>query len=128
MILSMSNKLSPNAPTYPKSNKINSSKLLDGTLVHYQHEKVHLDLKPDATPHTSCPCAIPKAHLNVFKTELNCLVSIGILKPCGCSNWISGTFIIPKKDGKVRWISDFCALNATLKCKVYPLPKIIDIL
>ena len=79
-------------------------------------------------PHASRPYSIPKAHLNVFKTELDCLVSISVLEPCGRSDWISGTVIIPKKDGEVRWISDFRALNAALKRKVYPLPKIADVL
>jgi hypothetical protein len=42
----------------------------------------------------------------------------------GCSY----TFIIPKKDGRVRWITDFRELNKFLKRRVYPLPFIQDVL
>jgi hypothetical protein len=35
---------------------------------------------------------------------------------------------IPKNDGRVRWISDFCKLNEQILQKVYNLPKIQDIL
>ena len=31
------------------------------------------------------------------------------------SEWGSPTFIIPEKDGKVRFISDFCKLNKKIK-------------
>ena len=33
-----------------------------------------------------------------------------------------------QEDGRVRWITDFRGLNKYLKRKVYPLPKISDIL
>ena len=33
---------------------------------------------------------------------------------------------IPKKDGPIRTIDDFCILNKQLKRKCYPLPKIQD--
>jgi hypothetical protein len=40
----------------------------------------------------------------------------------------SAHFIIPKKDGSVRFISDFCKLNEWIKISPYPIPKIQDML
>ncbi|KAG7369920.1 reverse transcriptase RNA-dependent DNA polymerase [Nitzschia inconspicua] len=74
------------------------------------------------------PSLVPRNLMKVFKEELDRLVQIGVLEKCGYSEWIAGTFIIPKKDGRIRWISDFRTLNKALKHQVYHLPKIGDIL
>eukprot|EP00957_Ditylum_brightwellii_P092895 7072755-Ditylum_brightwellii.AAC.1 len=59
--------------------------------------------------------SVPKAHEAAFKRELQHLVEIGVLKPCGSTQWAAGTFTIPKKDRRVCWISDFQELNKALK-------------
>ena len=56
------------------------------------------------------------------------LVRIGVLERAKCSEWIAGTFITAKKDGRVRWITDFRGLNRSLKRRVYPLRRISDII
>ena len=103
-------------------------KLFDGQLKEYKGEQIHLDVDPAVPPHRSKAYTVPRSHWLVFKRELDRLVRIGVLEPVGRSNWMAGTFIIPKKDGKVRWITDFRGLNKALRRKVYPLPRIKDIL
>jgi hypothetical protein len=65
--------------------------------------------------------------MKLFKDELDRLISLGVLEPQDRSERISGSFLIPKEDGTVRWISDFQALNNALRTKVYPVPRIQDI-
>ena len=44
------------------------------------------------------------------------------------SEWAAPVFIIPKKDGRVRFVTDFRKLNAQIKLSPYPLPHIKDML
>jgi hypothetical protein len=84
-------------------------KLFSGRFGCYPHRKVHLELKADATPSQSCPYPVSKHHETVFKEELNWLCGIGVLSRCGASTWILPLFIIPKKDSRVQWTSDFAS-------------------
>ena len=102
--------------------------LFDGILKVYPHQLIHLDTIPKATPRHLCAYPVAHSHLEVFKAELSHPCDIGILKRCGASQWASPTFIIPKKDGSVQWVSDFRELNKIIKRHIYPLPHIQDIL
>ncbi len=51
---------------------------------------------------------------------------MGVLAAQQESEWVSPSFIIPKKDGRVRWISNLHQLNKVIRCKQYPLPIITD--
>ena len=103
-------------------------KLFDGKLRKFTDEKIHLEVDPNVPSHRSRPYTVPFSQRELFRRELNRLVSIGVLEKCGRADWVSGTFCIPKKDGRIRWVSDFRALNKALKRKFYPLPKIQEIL
>ena len=104
------------------------TELFSGKLGLYPHEKISLELVDNAVPHRSRPFTVPRAHESLFKRELDKLVRLGVLEPCGRAEWIAGTFIVPKRDGSARFVSDFRGLNKFLKRKVYPMPRIMDIL
>jgi len=109
--------------------------LFNNELGTYPDEQIHLNLMPDAVPHCQPRAyAVPHNHRPIFKAELDRLVKIGVLEEGSRSEWIAGTFIIPKKllpgeeVPRVRWTSDFRGLNKYLKRKTYPIPRIADIL
>jgi hypothetical protein len=66
--------------------------------------------------------------LKIFKKEFDHLVRIGVLAAQQESERVSLSFIIPKKNGRVRWISNLHQLNKVIRRKQYPLPIITDIL
>ena len=80
--------------------------LFDGGLGHFTQTKIHIDLDPTIEPRHFKPYLIPNIHSPTFKKELDHLVDIGVLEKAGVSAWASPTFITPKKDGCVCWVSD----------------------
>jgi len=102
-------------------------KLFDGTLRTYTDKKMDIELLPEASAVYRRPYSVPQLHMEVFRKELQRLCDIGVLKRCGPSEWGLPSFIIPKKDGKVRWVSDLRELNKAIKPVNYTLPIISDI-
>ena len=102
--------------------------LFDGTLGHWKDSAYNVELKPDISPFHARPYPIPHKYEQTLKMEVDRLCEAGVLKKVNCSEWASPTFIIPKKDGTVRFISDFRELNRCIKRKPFPLPKIQDLL
>jgi hypothetical protein len=83
---------------------------------------------PGAVPKHFRPYAIPVIHLEAFKKKLIHLVKIGVLSSQSTSEWAPPPFITPKKDSRVRWVSDLREFNEAVKRKQYPPPIIGDIL
>jgi hypothetical protein len=102
--------------------------MFDGILGSYPHKKVHIDIDPNAKPVQSRPYLVPQIYLKTFKKELDHLVRIGVLAAQQESEWASPSFIIPKKEGRERWISDLHQLNKVIRCKQYSLLIITVIL
>ena len=85
--------------------------LFDGTLRTWNRPEVEIKLKKDAVPYFSRPFPVPQVHEKTLKIELDRLVQLGVLKWTNAREWAAPTFIMPKKDGSVRFISDFCKLK-----------------
>ena len=100
-------------------------RLFSGKLGRYVHKQFSIHLKDPTTPLIFCnPYPVPMVHQKVFKQELQHLIDEKVLQRISRSEWAFPTFLIPKKDGRVRWISNFCELNKLLKRARYFLPSI----
>jgi hypothetical protein len=71
---------------------------------------------------------VPKIHHDTLKHEIERLVKLGVFERCSNSERAAPTFIIPKKNGAVRFISDLRKLNEMLKRMPYPIPKFAQML
>jgi hypothetical protein len=102
--------------------------LFDGTLGKWTGEPYHIELKPSAIPYHARPYPVPRIHEQTLRKEVDRLCRLGVLTRINHPEWGAPTFIIPKKDSSVRFISDFRELNKCIKRKPYPIPLIQDIL
>ena len=64
----------------------------------------------------------------LLRKKLDHLVKIGVLSSQGTSKWASPTFIIPKNDGRVHWVSNLRVLKKVIIRRQYLLPIIKEIL
>ena len=61
-------------------------------------------------------------------TEIKRLTEIGVLEWQLLSEWAAHSFIQPKMNNTVRFLSDFRELNKRLVRKSFPIPKINTVL
>ena len=105
------------------------SKLFSGDLGRYVHKKFSITLKDPNTTLIFCNLyPIPMIHQPVFKKELEHLIEAKVLQRIERSKWAFPTFLIPKKDVRVCWTSDFRRLNKLLTRPRYFLPNILAII
>jgi hypothetical protein len=107
---------------------LNYEGLFDGTLGDWDTEPVKFELREGAQPYHGKPFPVPHIHRKTLKKEVERLCDLGVIKPQSSSEWASPTFIIPKKNGQVRFISDFREVNKRLVRKPFPIPKISEVL
>ena len=102
--------------------------LFDGTLGTWRTAPVELKIRKDAKPYHARAFPVPRIYDASFKREIERLCKLGVLRKVNHSEWGAPSFIIPKKNGTVRFLSDFRELNKALKRFPYPMPKIQDML
>jgi len=105
--------------------------LLQGNLGVWPNTEIGATLVGGATPyHCQRPMRIPHAHCSTLKKKIDHLVSIRVLEVDGntAGPWCSPTFIIPKKDGTVRFITDYREVNQRMARKPWPMPYVANLL
>ena len=98
--------------------------LFDGNLCTWHGKTYHIKLKPDAEPYHGKPFPVPHIHELTFKQELDRLEYLKVINKVNRSQWGAPTFLIPKKDSTVRFISDFRELNKHTLRQPYPILNI----
>jgi hypothetical protein len=71
---------------------------------------------------------VPKVHKETIIKEVERLCQLGVLERQPASEWASPSFIIPKKDKTVHFLSNFWEVNKRLVRKPFPIPKISTVL
>ncbi len=67
---------------------------------------------------------MPKIHKDTIKKEVETLSSLRVLERQPASEWALPSFIIPKKDKTICFLSDFWEVNKGLVRTPFPIPKI----
>jgi hypothetical protein len=71
---------------------------------------------------------MPKVYKETIIKEVERLCQLGVLERQPASKWALPSFIIPKKDKTVCFLSDFLEVNKRLLRKPFPIPKISTVL
>ena len=102
--------------------------LFDGTLGAWKTAPVSFELKEGARPFHGRAFPIPKVYKETIMKEIKRLCELGVLEWQPTSEWAAPSFIQPKKNKTVRFLTDFRELNKRLVRKPFPLPKISTVL
>jgi hypothetical protein len=98
--------------------------LFDGTLGEFKMEPISLQrMDPNYKPIHARAYTVPRSveqQLQQSKEILG-LVDIGVLEEDYFSEWASPSFASPKKNGTIRFVTDFRKLNLFLKRRVSPI-------
>ncbi|KAG3079224.1 hypothetical protein PI124_g23561 [Phytophthora idaei] len=78
-------------------------------------------VKPGSRPCAYKPYPVPLIHRRAIMQEVERLERLDVLEPDKDSPWAAPCFVIPKKDGTVRFLTDFRGLNKCLERLYYPL-------
>lgn len=116
------NHLSPNQQSDLYSVLTQYGIVFDGELGTLPGKPIELQLKSDdVRPYHGCAYPVPKIHEKLIKDEVDRLCRLGVLRRVNESEWGAPSFGIPKKNGQIRFVSDFRQLNKGLRRTPYPL-------
>jgi hypothetical protein len=102
--------------------------LFDSTLGDWKTKLVSFQLKEGVPPYHGRAFPVPKIHKDTLIKEVERLVELGVLERQPALEWASPSFIIPKKNRTVCFLSNFWEVNKRLIRKPFPIPKISTVL
>lgn len=82
-----------------------------------------LPIGKETKPFAEQPFPISHVCADATRQKVGHPVRLGVLEPDEDLPWASPAFVIPKKDGTARLLSDFIRLNQDLVRRYYLLPK-----
>lgn len=93
-------------------------------------EEYCIELSPNATPSSVySPRNVPLPLRSQFEVELDCMKSLGIIKPVEQPpDWCHPMVIVPKPYGSVRICVDFQPLNKYIRRELHQLPTVDEVL
>jgi hypothetical protein len=98
--------------------------LFDRNLGDWKTKPVLFQLKKGVSPCHGQAFPVPQIHRDTIKKEVERLCKLGVVERQPASEWALPSFIIPKKDKTVCFLSDFREVNRRLVRKPFPIPKI----
>jgi hypothetical protein len=102
--------------------------LFDGTLGDWKTKLVSFQLKKGVSPYHGPAFPVPKIHTETLIKDVERLVKLGVLEWQPALEWASPSFIIPKKNRTIYFLSNFWEVNKRLIRKPFPIPKISTVL
>jgi hypothetical protein len=102
--------------------------LFGGGLGMLNIKPVKLELIDGANPYHARPFPVPQSLEATTKTKIKRLTYIDVFNRSSDYEWAAHIFIQAKKTGDVCILTDFRRLNAQIKRKPFPPPKISDLL
>jgi hypothetical protein len=85
-------------------------------------------LREGVSPYHGQAFPVPEIHKDTIMKEVERLCKLGVLGRQPASGWALPSFVIPKKDRTVRFLSDFWEVNKRLIRTPFPIPKISMVL
>jgi hypothetical protein len=102
--------------------------LFDGTLGDWKTKPVSFQLKEGVSPDHGQAFPVPKAHKETIIKVVETLCQLGVLERQPASEWALPSFIIPKKDKTICFLSVFWEVSKRLLRKPSPIPQISMVL
>jgi hypothetical protein len=102
--------------------------LFDSTSGDWKTKPVSFQLKEGVLLYHGRAFPVPKVHKEIIIKGVERQCQLGVLERQPASEWALPSFIIPKKDKTVHFLSDFWEVNKRLVRKPFPIPKISTVL